>query len=40
MAGYKQPDVEIGVKNLIPINERPPEEQAAIRKKAASDSFW
>ena len=35
MAGYKDPDIAKGTRNLIPINQRPPEEQAIIRQHAA-----
>jgi hypothetical protein len=35
MAGYGDPDIAKGTRNLIPINQRPPEEQAIIRQHAA-----
>lgn len=38
MAGYKDPDITKGTRNLIPINQRPPEEQAIIRQHAAQAS--
>lgn len=38
MAGYKDPDIAQGTRNLIPINKRPPEEQAIIRQHAAQAS--
>lgn len=38
MAGYKDPDITKGTRNLIPINQRPPEEQAIIRQHAAEAS--
>jgi hypothetical protein len=38
MAGYKDPDIAKGTRNLIPINQRPPEEQAIIRQHAAEAS--
>jgi hypothetical protein len=38
VAGYKDPDIAKGTRNLIPINQRPPEEQAIIRQHAAEAS--
>lgn len=38
MAGYKDPDIAKGTRNLIPINTRSPEEQAIIRQHAAEAS--
>jgi hypothetical protein len=38
MAGYGDPDIAKGTRNLIPINQRPPEEQAIIRQHAAEAS--
>lgn len=38
MGGYKKITPAEGVRNLIPINQRPPEEQAIIRQHAAAAS--